>query len=89
MFGDNQKACLFYSTPCMSFFNSLFINMTTTPAIAGIIANKIKNVLKLYSSENLPTNPPNDPAALLPMAIAKYHIPNIKAIILPGTNFDT
>lgn len=89
MLGDNQKAYLFYSTPCISFFNNLFINITTTPATAGIMANNIKKVLKLYSSENFPTNPPNDPAALLPMAIAKYHIPNIKAIILPGTNFDT
>ena len=33
--------------------------------------------------------PPRVAANLFPMAIAKYHIPNIKAIIRPGTSLDT
>ena len=45
-----------------------------------------KKVLSEYSFEILSIIPPIDPAAFCPIAIAKYQIPNIKPIILVGTN---
>lgn len=58
----------------------------STPAAAGIIKNNKKKVEREYSAVIESIIPPVVPANLLPIAIAKYQIPNINAIIRPGTN---
>src|SRR5690606_3789863 len=78
-----------YLTPCISFFSKGFSNITIKPATVGTIVNIKKKVESEYCSVILSICPPRSAANLFPIAIAKYHIPNIKAIIRAGTNFDT
>jgi hypothetical protein len=78
-----------YFTPCINFLMTGFKAIITNPAVAGTIVNIKKNVDKEYCSVILSICPPNNAANLFPMAIAKYHIPNINAIILEGTNLLT
>ncbi len=61
----------------------------SNPATAGTIVKIKKNVDRLYSFVMFSICPPNTAASLLPIAIARYHIPNIKAIILAGTSLLT
>ena len=78
-----------YFTPCISFLMNGLIRMMSPPATAGTIVKIKKKVLKLYSLVMFSICPPTTAASLCPMATAKYHTPNIKAIILPGTNLET
>ena len=62
----------------------------------GIFLDKIFEIVKIrkkvpmeYSSEILSIIPPIAPADFCPSAIAKYQTPNMKAIILGGTNLLT
>ena len=78
-----------YFTPCISFFIKGVSSIISTPAVAGTIVNIKKKVLKLYCRVIFSICPPTTAANLCPIATAKYHTPNIKAIIRPGTSFDT
>ena len=60
--------------------------MASNPKAAGTMVKIKKKVVILYSAVILSIWPPKVPANLFPMAIAIYQIPNIIAIILPGTN---
>lgn len=63
--------------------------MTNNPATIGTTVKIRKNVDREYSLVIFSICPPNKAANLFPIATARYHIPNMKAIILGGTNFDT
>jgi len=76
-------------TPCISFFTNGLMRMISVPATAGTMVNIKKKVDKLYSLVILSICPPTTAANLCPIATAKYHTPNIKAIIRAGTNLDT
>ena len=70
----------------MSFFNTGLSTIEIKPTPIGINVNIKKNVPNEYCSEILSIIPPIVPAAFCPTAIAKYQTPNIKPIILGGTN---
>lgn len=63
--------------------------MTIIPAIIGIIVKMRKKLVIFDFFAISSIIPPIDAANLLPIAMAKYHIPNINAIILPGTSLLT
>ena len=78
-----------YLTPCINFFSNGFNTITNNPATVGTIVKIKKNVDKLYCWVMFSICPPITAANLFPIAIAKYHIPNIKAIMRGGTSLDT
>ena len=78
-----------YLTPCINFLRIGFNIITNNPAAIGTIVKIKKNVDKEYCAVMFSISPPTAAANLFPMAIARYQIPNIKAIILAGTNFET
>ncbi len=57
-----------------------------TSAPMGTRVKIRKKVPREYCSEILSIIPPIVPAAFCPMAMAKYHTPNIKPIIRGGTS---
>ena len=80
---------VFYLTPCINFLSIGFNIITNKPATIGTIVKIKKNVDNEYAFVMFSISPPTAAANLLPIAIAKYQIPNIKAIIRAGTNLDT
>lgn len=78
-----------YFTPCINFFKRGFNNNAIIPIMIGTMVNIKKKVETSYFAVISSIIPPIFPEVLLPMAKAKYQTPNIKAIILGGTNLLT
>ena len=81
--------CVNHLTPCINRFNTGLSAKINNPATVGTTVNIKKKVESEYCSVIFSICPPTTAANLLPIAIAKYHIPNIRAIILAGTSLDT
>src|SRR5690606_31946525 len=79
----------YYFIPCINFLIPGLNIIINIPATVGTTVNINKKVVMSYLSVTSSILPPIVPANLLPIAIAKYHIPYMKAIILPGTNLLT
>ena len=78
-----------YLTPCISFFNTGLRDKAIRPMIIGTKVKIKKNVEISYFAVISSIIDPILPDVLLPMAKARYQTPNIKAIILAGTNLLT
>lgn len=65
--------------PCINLFNNGFNKATRIPPAIGTMVKIKKKVDRSYCSVTDSIIPPKEPASLLPMAMARYHIPNIKA----------
>lgn len=70
----------------MSFFTNGVNNIINTPKPIGMKVKIKKKVVMEYCAVISSIIPPKEPAVLLPIAMAKYHIPNMIPIILPGAN---